>query len=616
MASEQAEGKIYGSGDMESFESRTNEQTPPMDFQQTLLKVEQSLNREDLQALVFLCADLLEKDARSISNGRDLFTQLQELDLLTPEEPSLLAELLRMSKRNGLLRQLGLSDLPPKGLVSPYRKLLFDLSENITAEDLKSIKFLLYNTLPRKKLDDDITMLSLLLEMEKEDFLSKTNLETLEHIIGQVRPSLRKKVIQFKEENGPVIQETGIPYASARLAQPVEFPSYIGDQMQPSQGASSYERPASFGCVQEHEDQYGLGGEELVPPSRFYIAQPHASSQEPCALPSHLSSILPASLDTPDARREGLSLSQFSSSGTTGSTFSSVQSHNVSFTSSCEEKNLSAAEPYPGRRQEIEAYAMEEDRSRGVCLIINNYDFSQSKLKDREGTDVDETCLVEVFQWLGFETRTKRDCDQQRMRTLLAQLSQEDHSRRDCVVCCVLSHGEQGVVYGVDGRALSLRELTEPFSGTRCATLREKPKLFFIQACQGRKEQLAVPVESNCLRFAQMDLATDAAVPRNSIPDDADFLLGMATVPDYASFRNKKEGTWFIQSLCENLVQLVPGGHDLLSILTKVNHHVSGMADGSGTRKQMPQPAYSLRKRVVFPVPRQPAPTLKLGTTA
>uniref|UniRef100_A0A0E9S4H7 Uncharacterized protein n=1 Tax=Anguilla anguilla TaxID=7936 RepID=A0A0E9S4H7_ANGAN len=26
MASEQAEGKIYGSGDMESFESRTNEQ--------------------------------------------------------------------------------------------------------------------------------------------------------------------------------------------------------------------------------------------------------------------------------------------------------------------------------------------------------------------------------------------------------------------------------------------------------------------------------------------------------------------------------------------------------------------------------------------------------------
>ncbi|KAJ8377708.1 hypothetical protein AAFF_G00254420 [Aldrovandia affinis] len=88
------------------------------------------------------------------------------------------------------------------------RKLLFNLSENIDADDLKSIKFLLQNKLPRRKLEDNITMLNLLLEMEKMDLLSITNLETLEEVIRPVCPSLRRRIIlnlkssQSKEENG------------------------------------------------------------------------------------------------------------------------------------------------------------------------------------------------------------------------------------------------------------------------------------------------------------------------------------------------------------------------------------------------------------------------------
>ncbi|KAJ8338521.1 hypothetical protein SKAU_G00374870 [Synaphobranchus kaupii] len=582
-------------------ESRTNEQV--MDFQQTLLKIEQSLNREDVQALVFLSADLLEKDVCCISTGRDLFTRLQELDLLTPERPFLIAELLRLSKRNGVLRQLGLNHLPQEGLVSPYRKLLFDLSENITADNLQSMKFLLHNTLPRKKLEDDTTTLNLLLEMEKEDHLSNTNLETLENIIQNVCPNLRRKIIQYKEESCPVIQETGEPYVSARHPQPEEFFAYPGDQMEPSKGASSYDtRPA-----------YSGSAPGLVSPSHLITTQPHASSLE--TLSSQVFNLAAASLDTPDARMEGLSLSQLGSSGT-DATFSSEQSHNVFFTSSCEEKNLSAGEPVPEEKQVLEAYAMGDDRTRGVCLIINNHDFSQSQVpfKTRMGTDEDEKYLVTVFDWLGLETRTERDCSQQRMSSLLTQLSEEDHSGMDCLVCCVLSHGEQGVVYGVDGRELPLRDLTGPFSAARCASLQGKPKLFFIQACQGRNEQPAVPIQSDGPGSAEPDLDTDAVVPQDSIPEEADFLLGMATVPHFASFRDKKMGTWYIQSLCNNLQQLVPKRHDLLSILTKVNNDVSRMSDSSGKKKQMPQPAYTLRKRVVFPVPKQPYFQLKAET--
>ncbi|KAJ8254997.1 hypothetical protein GJAV_G00199740 [Gymnothorax javanicus] len=572
---------------MEPLETPANQQ---MVFQQLLLKVEQSLSREDVQAWTFLCADLLKRDVSAISTGQDLLTQLQQLDLLTPEDPSLLAELLLLSKRNDLLHQLSFDRCQPTRHVSPYRKMLFDLSENITMDDLKNIKFLLYNTIPRKKLEHDQTMLNLLLEMEKEGYFSSTNLEMLEDIIGKVCPNLRRKIVQYKEEYGKFVQETRGSYVMAQTTLPEPFSGYPADQTQPRQGAFSFgNQPASL--------------------------EPHASSQvgssqDPGTLSSHLSAISPPSLDTPDARMEAMSLSHVNSSGTNDSAFSSVESHSEHFNSSCAEKYLSGAEPSPGTKPAVKSYAMKEDGSRGVCLIINNHDFSRTEYRNRNGTEVDEECLTEVFTWLGFETRTERECTEQRMHELLEQLGQEDHSDRDCVVCFLLSHGKKGGVLGVDGGKLSLRAIMKPFMGVRCPSLRGKPKLFFIQACQGCMEQEPVPIESDSLASAMSDITADAMTAAYSIPNEADFLLAMASVPNFVSFRNTIMGTWFIQSLCQNLVELVPRGYDLLTILTKVNDDVSRKAHPIRCTKQMPQPAYSLRKMVVFPVPKTPAPQL------
>lgn len=161
-----------------------------------------------------------------------------------------------------------------------------------------------------------------------------------------------------------------------------------------------------------------------------------------------------------------------------------------------------------------------------------------------------------VFEWLGFEVEVQRDLSRDTMLSLLDELRKRDHSQFDCFVCCVLSHGLEGTVYGVDGNQVKLRELTEFFSGKLCPTLSDKPKLFFIQACQGNREQTIVYIQADGPN--SRSLSTDAVAPKNSIPADADFLLGMATIPEYASFRDRKEGTWFIQTLCEMLRSLVP----------------------------------------------------------
>ena len=50
----------------------------------------------------------------------------------------------------------------------------------------------------------------------------------------------------------------------------------------------------------------------------------------------------------------------------------------------------------------------------------------------------------------------------------------------DCFVCAILTHGEEGLVYGIDDK-IEVKVLLEPFKGNNCRGLVGKPKIFFIQ---------------------------------------------------------------------------------------------------------------------------------------
>ncbi|XP_030614183.1 caspase-8 [Archocentrus centrarchus] len=456
-----------------------------MDFQTLLLNISKALSKDEVKAWVFLCTDLLGQKSQSVETASELFSCLMKQDYLSPENPQLLTDLLLTIERHALVRDLGLKPYTARSLISPYRKLLYSLSEDITDSELREVKFLLEKMLPRRKREEHITTLEVFLEMERKDLLSESDLRKLEFIIGEVCPMLNNKINQFKA---------------------------------------------------------------------LRVGTDATSAQENKA-PS----------DMPMSRATSI--------------------------------------------EDLGTYPMTSEK-RGICLIVNNYDFSKSTvpLKLRGGTDVDEKRLESVFQWLGFEVENHHDCDGNKMLSVFRELSRRDHSQMDCVVCCVLSHGVEGSVYGVDGSSVKISCLTDPFNGLKCPSLAGKPKLFFIQACQGINEQNAVYIESDSPAYSF--LCSDAVATKDGIPSSADFLLGMATVPSFVSFRDKIRGTWFIQSLCQNLVQMVPRECDLMSVLTKVNADVSQKSDESGRRKQMPQPAFSLRKKVVFPIPKVPPPSL------
>ena len=59
------------------------------------------------------------------------------------------------------------------------------------------------------------------------------------------------------------------------------------------------------------------------------------------------------------------------------------------------------------------------------------------------------------------------------------------HKRAQCCVLCVLSHGENGAIYGTDGEPLPVDELKAHLNAKSCKALKDKPKLIFLQACRG-----------------------------------------------------------------------------------------------------------------------------------
>ncbi|PNI66894.1 CASP10 isoform 7 [Pan troglodytes] len=234
---------------------------------------------------------------------------------------------------------------------------------------------------------------------------------------------------------------------------------------------------------------------------------------------------------------------------------------------------------------------------RGLCVIVNNHSFTS--LKDRQGTHKDAEILSHVFQWLGFTVHIHNNVTKVEMEEVLQrQKCNPAHADGDCFVFCILTHGRFGAVYSSDEALIPIREIMSHFTALQCPRLAEKPKLFFIQACQGEEIQPSVSIEADALNPEKAPTSL-----QDSIPAEADFLLGLATVPGYVSFRHVEEGSWYIQSLCNHLKKLVPRHEDILSILTAVNDDVSRRVDKQGTKKQMPQPAFTLRKKLVFPVP-------------
>uniref|UniRef100_A0A671RCQ0 Caspase-3 n=1 Tax=Sinocyclocheilus anshuiensis TaxID=1608454 RepID=A0A671RCQ0_9TELE len=144
-----------------------------------------------------------------------------------------------------------------------------------------------------------------------------------------------------------------------------------------------------------------------------------------------------------------------------------------------------------------------------------------------------------------------------------ASVSKENHTDNSCFVCVLMSHGEEGTILGSDERWMPVKTLTSLMTSDLCPSLRDKPKLFFLQACRGLEYDPGVEADS-----------VEAPGEFSGISDvpEADFLCCYSTVEGYYSWRNPEKGSVFIHELCEMLKDC----HlEIIQILTRVNHRVA-----------------------------------------
>ncbi|NWT96760.1 CASP8 protein, partial [Urocynchramus pylzowi] len=455
------------------------------DFRKLLFEVSEALVTEELSSLKFLSLDHVpRRKLEAIQEPKAFFEVLQEKDMIGPGNLFFLKELLYRIRRIDLLTaQLGSSReemerelrAPGRAQVSAYRQLLYGIAEDLTSEDVRSVKFLLRKQLPKNKLQENASMLQVFLEMEINGIIKEDNLTMLKDILQRFRADIKKKIDAYEEKK----KEN---YSREEVRYPVSVSAY----------------PEEQGAEGEAAKQHG------------------------------------------------------------------------------------------------KIYKM-KNNPHGYCLILNNHIFKNPRY-NREGTLQDGEAVKRVFKWLQFETVEYMDLEGKKIYDTVKEYSKKDHRNMDCFVCFIFSHGEKDKIKGVDDECVNIEDLVSCFTGTNCPSLAGKPKVFIIQACQGSVRHPSVAVESDSSGYLEVD-----ASPLTSIPDKADILIGMATVEDYLSFRSRKTGSVYIQSLCEKMKLLCPLRVDLAAILTEVNNEVAGRElEGS---KQMPKITSTLLKRLIFEVP-------------
>ncbi|XP_058979657.1 uncharacterized protein LOC101888040 [Musca domestica] len=214
----------------------------------------------------------------------------------------------------------------------------------------------------------------------------------------------------------------------------------------------------------------------------------------------------------------------------------------------------------------------------GYAYIFNNVIFDNPNNEERIGSAEDVKALVQTFELYKMKVTVIENAKVDKIKKTVEKIQTKDFSEYACLVIVILSHGNRHEEiaakdghYSIDDHVL--------FPILRNATLNDKPKMFFIQACKGSMQS--------------MGYYTDATM--FSPPGSANEILKCySTFEGFVSYRTEK-GSIFIQSLCNNL-KLFGATKNIKDIMETVTLLVKKQS----MNKQIPAYTSTLTKPFVF----------------
>nr|BAP74679.1 caspase-8 [Dugesia japonica] len=243
----------------------------------------------------------------------------------------------------------------------------------------------------------------------------------------------------------------------------------------------------------------------------------------------------------------------------------------------------------------------ERDSIKSFCLIFDIRDYEN---KPRKGSEKDILKIRKTFEKLHFTIQPYKNVTKSEMFDIAKTYANIDaKSSGSMLVCFILAHGSKDCIFDINEEKVNIRQFSLCFSAKNCEAYRNKPKVFFIQACQGDRFHEGIPEtsidleeSSQCsyLQTGNQPIKIEEYKKSDMIPEEADFIYGMATVSDYVAFRSTKKGSWYITELCKRINEEVKT-NDVIGILTNVNGDVSRR--NYKNKCQLPSVIFTTRKK-------------------
>ncbi|XP_068191412.1 caspase-7-like [Antennarius striatus] len=218
-------------------------------------------------------------------------------------------------------------------------------------------------------------------------------------------------------------------------------------------------------------------------------------------------------------------------------------------------------------------------RNRAVLVSVAQFDH-WVELQHRPGAKRDTKELHRTLSKLGFKVDIHNNLSSKEIDNLFRNESQRPVN--DCFLAVLSSHGEEGCVFGADGKPVQLSRIFKYFDN-EC--MEKKAKMFLIQACRGEGLDDGVEVDS------ALDTSPESVLSSMYQSAPVDTLVMFATPPGYAAFSNPY-GSVFLRTFCTLLQGEGNRNLELTRLMTRLSHGVAHNFQAKGRdlagKRQMP----------------------------
>ncbi|XP_041732413.2 caspase-14-like [Coregonus clupeaformis] len=141
-----------------------------------------------------------------------------------------------------------------------------------------------------------------------------------------------------------------------------------------------------------------------------------------------------------------------------------------------------------------------------------------------------------------------------------------------CLAMFIMAHGALGHIEVNDEEVLDLEEIYQMFNNSQCPALREKPKLFVVQACRGVKERPKDPYTDGG--------RSSGAFSKRLLPTESDSMEVYAVPPGKLAIRHPDRGCPLFEEMHKVFTKDSVVNHDVYELFTEVNRRLGQRKDG------------------------------------